>query len=215
MSTPILESSWKPDPHFRIDTPRLFLTYYSPESLEDIEFAVRALSSGDNPLLYPGNGYTIPGASAAEEVEFLMRQRNAQASRFGYPGWFCIKLKETNERIGICSLTMARPCPEELWWPAPDVGFTLLPDWRRKGYATEAAKALMAYALEAHDVKEVIGFCEVDNAASRKALGRLGFVQWGKGKIKMFKDYEMLVWGPPGRTSLGGFVGDDKIEITG
>ncbi|KIY62529.1 acyl-CoA N-acyltransferase [Cylindrobasidium torrendii FP15055 ss-10] len=217
MPTSTPRASWKADPNFRIDTPRLFLSHYSPDSTEDLEFVVRTLSSsGGNPLLFPGNGHIIPGASAIEEVEFLMRQRNdVQAAKFGYPGWFCITLKETGERIGICSLTIARPCPEELWWPAPDVGFTLLPGWRGKGYATEAAKAVMKYALEEHNVQEVIGLCEPDNAASCKALARLGFVQWGKGKIRMLKDFEMLVWGPPGRTSLEGFVGDDKVEITG
>lgn len=199
------KNEWKPDPTFRIDTPRLFLSHCSPDSTEDIDvFVALSTITGER---------TIP----REEMQDIVRQRNSQAPRFGWPGWFRVTLKETGKLIGRCSLVRARACPEELWWPAPDIGFVILPEARGKGYATEAAKALIAWAQETHNVKEVLGFCAATNEKSQKVLKRLGLVKWGQGEITMFnfKDSETMVFGPPGRTSLEGYVGQDKIRITG
>ncbi|KIY65226.1 acyl-CoA N-acyltransferase [Cylindrobasidium torrendii FP15055 ss-10] len=208
-------ADWNPDPNFRIETPRLFLTHYFPDREKDTDFVQLLMTHSGVHLPRPGQGYFLPGASALEEVQFIIRQRNSQALVTGWPGWFHVTLKETGEDLGTCSLVQARSCPKELWWPAPDIGFNFLPAARGKGYATEAAKALIAYAHEHHGVKEVLGFCEEDNLTSCKALERLGMVRWGKGKVKMFKNDGLVVWGPPGRTSLEGYVGEEKIEITG
>ncbi|KIY61855.1 acyl-CoA N-acyltransferase [Cylindrobasidium torrendii FP15055 ss-10] len=201
------KSEWTPDPTFRIDTPRLFLSHCSPDNPEDIDFFI-TLS-----CLLSATGEGTP----REEMQTLMRQRNAQALRFGWPGWFRVTLKETGTLIGKCTLVRARPCPEELWWPAPDIGFTFLPEARGKGYATEAAKALIAWAQETHNVKEVLGFCAASNEKSQKALQRLGLVRWGQGEITMLnlEDPETMVFGPPGRTSLEGYVDQNKLRIIG
>jgi RimJ/RimL family protein N-acetyltransferase len=59
-----------------------------------------------------------------------------------------------------------------------EVGFHLLPEYWRKGYAMEAADAVISYALDKFDA--VYGGHHPSNKASSAALLRLGFVCVGK-----------------------------------
>lgn len=76
---------------------------------------------------------------------------------------------------------------------APDVGFSMLSEHMRKGYAVEAAKAIVEYVDENLGVKAVFGFCNPKNEASMGVLRRMGMKWEGVRKIKMFGDGESAV----------------------
>ena len=65
--------------------------------------------------------------------------------------------------------------------PGPDgtveVGYSVVPNRRRRGYATEAARAIVEWALARPDVNAVIAACDADNLASIRTLERLGFTR--------------------------------------
>ena len=61
-----------------------------------------------------------------------------------------------------------------------EIGYSMLPQFRDSGYATEAVRALVAWAFEDPRVKRVIAETARDNAASSRVLNRAGFVQRGK-----------------------------------
>jgi GNAT superfamily N-acetyltransferase len=67
---------------------------------------------------------------------------------------------------------------------APDVGFGLLRDFQGKGYATEAAAALVRWFEEEKGQTEFFGFCDSDNEGSKTVLRRIGFEERGVRKIK-------------------------------
>lgn len=61
----------------------------------------------------------------------------------------------------------------------PDIGFAFLPEFVKKGYASEAAGAVMKYASEELGIQKIVGFTVPDNASSIKLLKKLGLSEIG------------------------------------
>jgi ribosomal-protein-alanine N-acetyltransferase len=61
-----------------------------------------------------------------------------------------------------------------------EIGYSVMPDRRGRGYATEAASALVAWAASQPGVRTVIATCDTDNVASIRTLERLGFDRVGE-----------------------------------
>ena len=55
-----------------------------------------------------------------------------------------------------------------------EIGFILHPDHQGRGYATEAAEAMLALAFDTYDLHRVCGRLEARNVASAGVLARLG-----------------------------------------
>lgn len=72
----------------------------------------------------------------------------------------------------------------------PDIGFAFLSDFINKGYAFEAASALMKYASEELNIKIVLGFTLPENLPSIKLLKKLGLSEVG---IYTYDDEEELL----------------------
>ena len=88
-------------------------------------------------------------------------------ARLGF-GLYLTELKEGEVPIGICGL-IKRDTLEDV-----DIGFAFLPDFRAKGYAHEAAAAVMAYGKEVLNLKRIVAITSPDNQASGKLLEKLG-----------------------------------------
>lgn len=61
-----------------------------------------------------------------------------------------------------------------------EVGYTLLPDARGQGYAIEAVRAAIEWAIEAHGIRRFRAAVAPDNERSRNLIGKLGFRQTGE-----------------------------------
>ena len=61
-----------------------------------------------------------------------------------------------------------------------ELGYSVLPFRRRRGYASEAARALTGWALAQPGVSAVIARCDPGNAASIGTLERAGFRRTGE-----------------------------------
>jgi RimJ/RimL family protein N-acetyltransferase len=88
--------------------------------------------------------------------------------RYGF-GQYLVQLKETNKAIGMCGL-VKRDTLEH-----PDLGFAFLPEAWGKGYAFEAASAVLKHTQDALSLSRILAITNPDNDASIKRLGRLGF----------------------------------------
>jgi len=55
-----------------------------------------------------------------------------------------------------------------------EIGYSVLPVYRRQGYAFEAVQALVGWAFAQQSVKRITAACSPDNAPSVRILERLG-----------------------------------------
>lgn len=68
-----------------------------------------------------------------------------------------------------------------------EIGFGILPSYRRKGYCVQSVAELIKWAFNQNDVRKIIAKCETTNSASIAVLSKLGFTQSGR-------EDELLVW---------------------
>ena len=113
--------------------------------------------------------------------EYIRNGPVASYERHGL-GLFVVELKESHTPIGMCGLLKR----EEL--PHPDIGFAFLPDFWNKGFAFEAAAAVLQSARDR--LQLVLAITSLDNVASIKLLERLGFTF--EKVISLAKDREQV-----------------------
>ncbi|MCY9592280.1 N-acetyltransferase [Paenibacillus chitinolyticus] len=85
---------------------------------------------------------------------------------------FCLYLverKEDQAPIGICGL-IKRESLEDV-----DIGFAFLPKYWSKGYAYEAASAVMSYGKDTLGLTRIVAITAQENQASERLLEKLGF----------------------------------------
>lgn len=99
--------------------------------------------------------------------KYILEGPVASYERFGY-GAYRVALKETDVPIGMCGL-FKRDSLED-----PDIGFAFLPRFWSKGYAFEAASAVMTFAREALGIARIVAITAPRNEASIRVLGKLG-----------------------------------------
>lgn len=90
----------------------------------------------------------------------------------GVPGeWFQFAVAELagDELIGDVAICVHTDDPSRA-----ELGFTLAPGRRGKGYATEAVRAVIAYAFERLGARTVLGIADARNEASIALLERVG-----------------------------------------
>ena len=92
----------------------------------------------------------------------------ATYTRLGF-ALYAVDLREGGETIGMCGL-VKRDALED-----PDVGFAFLERFRSRGYAYEAAAAVLRYARSALGLTRILAITSPGNAASIELLQKLGF----------------------------------------
>ena len=89
----------------------------------------------------------------------------------GYGGYVVEDRQGT--ALGMCGMLKRDTLPE------PDLGFAFLRAHRGQGYATEAARAVLAHEHRVHGIDRALAIVTPDNARSLALLERLGFVPTG------------------------------------
>lgn len=151
-----------------------------------------AVIAGDRSAMAQLAQYSIPdafaagaGASDPIDAELLrfLRLRREQLARdpARYP-WSlrAIVLRSQNRMVGFANFHGA-PGVNDISAPdALELGWSVFPEHRRKGYATETAHALMEWATEVHGIHRFISATTPDNAPSLRVHEKLGFVRTGE-----------------------------------
>ncbi|MGO3182213.1 MAG: GNAT family N-acetyltransferase [Aequorivita sp.] len=109
--------------------------------------------------------------SVREAETYLIKNYLSSYKKYGF-GPYLVLLKD-GTAIGSAGLYKR----ENL--DSPDIGFAFLPEYINKGYAFEAAKAVMKYASEELKIQKIVGFTLPDNVPSIKLLKKLGLSEIG------------------------------------
>lgn len=144
-------------PPHRLDTERLFMREMVPS-----DFASLCRILQDDKAMY-----AYEGAFRDEEVQEWLDRQLSRYEKWGFGLWAVI-LKESEEMIGQCGLTM-QPWKEK---EVLEIGYLFWRDFWHKGYATEAARACKAYAFEVLQAREVCSIIRDTNAASKRVAIR-------------------------------------------
>jgi RimJ/RimL family protein N-acetyltransferase len=143
-----------------LETARLVLRHLTAE---DAAFMLRLLNEPSWIRFIGDRGVrTLEGAR-----EYIAKGPVASYERHGF-GLFLVELKGEGTAAGICGL-IKRDALEDV-----DIGFAFLPEFWGRGYAHEAAAAMMEHAQRVLGFKRVAAIVASDNESSIRLLEKLG-----------------------------------------
>jgi [ribosomal protein S5]-alanine N-acetyltransferase len=144
-----------------IETPRLRLTPLSPD---DAAFILELLNEpaflrdiGDKQV-----------RSLEDARAYIENGPKASYRDHGF-GLLRVELQTRGEAIGICGLLKRE------FLDHPDLGYAVLERHWSKGYAFEAASAIMGYAADELNLNTVLAITAPENPTSIRVLEKLGF----------------------------------------
>lgn len=129
--------------------------------------------------------YAYEGAFRDNEVQEWLDKQITRYQKWGFGLWAAI-LKETDEMIGQCGLTMQPWKDSEVL----EIGYLFQRQYWHKGYAAEAAVACKKYAFEILNADEVCSIIRDTNIPSQKVAIRNGMVKT-ECRIKHYKGVDM------------------------
>ncbi|HTL10392.1 MAG TPA: GNAT family N-acetyltransferase [Chitinophagaceae bacterium] len=104
-------------------------------------------------------------------------------------GLYLLQLKQEGTPIGICGLL------QRDYLPYKDIGFALLPDYNGKGYALEAAAAIIAHSKKLLGIEKFAAITLPHNTRSIQLLQKLGML------------FDKHITAPGGKEELMLFIG--------
>lgn len=108
------------------------------------------------------------GVRTLDDAREIIEERYLKAyERLGF-GIYLTLLRGTSVPIGICGL-VKRDGLDDV-----DIGYAFLPQYWSKGYASEAASAVLVYARGTLGMKRILGITIPDNTSSIRVLEKIG-----------------------------------------
>ena len=158
-----------------VETERLLLRPLTPED----EAALAAVL---------GNAETMrwyPRPFSEDEVrEWIERQMGRYPEGCGLLG---LVEKQTGRLIGDCGTVWQ----EVEGRTELEIGYHVNRERWNKGFATEAARAVMGYAFQRFDVERVVSMIRPENAASRRVAEKNGFTV---DRVAFWRNYDHCVY---------------------
>src|SRR5688572_19221164 len=137
-----------------LETERLSLRQFN---VDDAQFILKALNEPSF-IRYIGDKQ-VRNLEAARQYILNVPVASYERNSFGL---YLVELRESYTPTGMCGFLKR----EEL--PDPDIGFAFLPEFWSKGFAFEAAAALLQDARERLKLRRILAITSLDNEASIK-----------------------------------------------
>jgi len=163
-----------------METERLIIRPYEEG---DLDSYYRILSDREN-MYYLDDIITKTMEDAKQSLrEAIDLNKTGEARRFA------ITLKTQKEPIGAVGYDITDTTPIGR---IGHMGWFIVPEHQNKGYITEAAKRVLAYAFEEDNCIRITTGCYKENIPTQKVIAKLGFrqeaerikAQWHDGEMK-------------------------------
>ena len=159
----------------QIETPQLRLV---PCTVADAQAAM-----ADRAALEVRLGARVPDDWPAEDLrDFLPvygQIVDAQAARQGWGIWLILG---SAERTLVGDIGFKGPPDVQ---QTVEIGYSVLPAFQGRGYASEAARAIMAWGFAQPGVRRIVANCRFDNAASIRVLEKAGMRRTGRDRDEL------------------------------
>lgn len=188
MQAAAADFAWPKDSAPRIETPRLALDLLSPAALQ-------AVAEGRLDEASRLAGCDLTGFPEAERDIAAIRFKDLAADP-GYLSWSLrlLRLKPDLRFAGHFNFH-TRPDPDYLRELAPgavELGYYVLPEFRRLGLAEETARGMIDWAARTHGVGRFIVSISPENTPSVAMARKLGFTRIG-GHMDETDGYEDIL----------------------
>jgi RimJ/RimL family protein N-acetyltransferase len=143
----------------QLETERLILRAFDEKDLD----AYTEMCADPEVMRYIGNGQTLSRFEAWRNMAMMLGHWQLR----GYGMW-AVEERHSGVMIGRIG------CWQPEGWLGFEIGWTLRRAYWSCGYATEAARAAIAYAFGELQQSHVISLIRPDNSASRRVAEKLG-----------------------------------------
>ena len=113
----------------------------------------------------------FPSVATREETAAQVAGTRARLAETGY-GFMPVEVVGGAAFVGMVALAVPRFHAH--FMPAVEIGWRLAAAHWGRGYATEAARALLAYGFEQLALPEIVSFTTTHNVRSRRVMEKLG-----------------------------------------
>lgn len=132
-------------------------------TLEDADLILTLLNDADF-IRFIGD----KGVRTTEHAREYIRSGPIASYDLNGFGLWIVELTGSRAAVGMCGL-LKRPALEDV-----DLGFAFLPQYRSRGYAFEAAAAVLRYGREMLGLGRIVAIANSDNSASIRVLEKIG-----------------------------------------
>jgi RimJ/RimL family protein N-acetyltransferase len=148
----------------RLETERLVLRRWDLEA--DLD-SFSAMCADPEVMRYIADGSTQTRAQCVDRLRAFEEVWREQSF-----GLFAVELLATGEMIGFTGLAVPEFLPEIM--PAVEIGWRLARDYWGYGYATEGARAVLAFGFDQVGLERLVSVHAVGNDASGNVMRKIG-----------------------------------------
>lgn len=156
-----------------IETERLLLREYT---IGDFDALYEIMSDSETMQHYPA-------PFDAEKTGNWISRNLENYEKYGFGLW-AVVLKETNEFIGDCGITIQNIDGDML----PEIGYHIHKNYWRQGFAKEAARAVLDWVFENTHYDAIYSYMKYTNTASCSTAASIGM-----RKIKEYSDPDNII----------------------
>lgn len=143
-----------------LKTKRLTLRRITPDDFDNLF----RMNSDPEVMKYVGTGSVRTREEMLQEMEMLLSHYIRKPGL----GVWVVEMKRSRRFLGASGLVYYDDTPEV------EVGYRFLKENWNKGYATEAAFALLQYGFETLKLKKIVSSAHIHNRASTRVMEKIG-----------------------------------------
>lgn len=113
----------------------------------------------------------LPRALSPEQSDALIESIEAGFREHGFGLW-AVEIENVAPFIGFVGLSIPRF--HARFTPCVEIGWRITAEYWRSGYASEAARAVLAHGFETLGLDEIVSFTVPKNLASRRVMEKIG-----------------------------------------